>query len=177
MIRALSEYEITGIKTTIPFHRLMLADERFVTGDYHTATVEREMDLSVLKETAEPKPSVGEPEVAERRLDIEVAGKRFAVRAREHLETAVRPVKPKPPAKVGALGGGSSETLSAPMQGTIVKVLVSRGQQVSAGEAICVLEAMKMENSIQAHIDGTVEELKVEAGQSVETGATIAVIR
>jgi acetyl-CoA/propionyl-CoA carboxylase biotin carboxyl carrier protein len=63
------------------------------------------------------------------------------------------------------------------MQGTIVKVLVAKGQQVKAGEVVCVLEAMKMENSILAHVDGTVEELRVEAGQSVNTGAPIAVIR
>jgi acetyl-CoA/propionyl-CoA carboxylase biotin carboxyl carrier protein len=63
------------------------------------------------------------------------------------------------------------------MQGTIVKVLVEQGQEVKAGEAICVLEAMKMENSILAHTDGRVEELRVTAGQSVDTGATIAVIR
>jgi acetyl-CoA/propionyl-CoA carboxylase biotin carboxyl carrier protein len=63
------------------------------------------------------------------------------------------------------------------MQGTIVKVLVEQGQEVKAGEAICILEAMKMENSILAHTDGQVEELRVKAGQSVETGATIAVIR
>lgn len=63
------------------------------------------------------------------------------------------------------------------MQGTIVKVLVAQGQTVKAGDAIVVLEAMKMENSILAHTEGTVEELKVSDGQSVETGATIAVIR
>ncbi len=59
MLRALSEYEVEGIKTTIPFHRLMLADERFISGEYHTGTVEREMDLSVLKEDLEPRPKVG----------------------------------------------------------------------------------------------------------------------
>ena len=68
MVRALTEYEIEGIKTTIPFHILMLNDERFVTGDYHTGTVEREMDLSVLKEAPVRKPKVGEPEVVERAL-------------------------------------------------------------------------------------------------------------
>jgi acetyl-CoA/propionyl-CoA carboxylase biotin carboxyl carrier protein len=63
------------------------------------------------------------------------------------------------------------------MQGTIVKVLVEKGQEVKAGDMVCVLEAMKMENSILAHSDGKVEELNVEAGQSVDTGATIMVIR
>jgi acetyl-CoA/propionyl-CoA carboxylase biotin carboxyl carrier protein len=177
MLRALSEYEIEGIKTTIPFHTLMLQDERFASGEYHTGTVERDMDLSPLKEAPVPKPKVGEPEVLLRKLDVEVGGKRFEVKMREHLETTVRPKKPKPPAAVGQLGGGAGENLVAPMQGTIVKVLVKQGQAVKVGEAICVLEAMKMENSILAHAEGTVEELKVEAGQSVETGTTLAVIR
>ncbi|MDQ3954143.1 MAG: acetyl-CoA carboxylase biotin carboxylase subunit [Actinomycetota bacterium] len=177
MLRALDEYEIGGIKTTIPFHRLMLADERFVTGDYHTGTVERELDLSVLKEPVVSTPKAGEPEVAMRRLAVEVDGKRFEVTARERLETATRPRKPKAPKAAGQIGGGGTEILSAPMQGTIVKVLVSKGQKVEAGEAVCVLEAMKMENSILATAPGTVEELKVEAGQSVQAGAPIALIR
>ena len=177
MLRALGEYDIEGIKTTIPFHRLMLADERFVTGEYHTGTVEREMDLSVLKETPLKKPKAGEPEILARRLEVELNGKRFDVRVREHLETTVRPRKPKPPEGLGSVAGGGSESLTAPMQGTIVKVLVKQGQSVKAGEAVCVLEAMKMENSILAHAEGSVEELLVEPGQSVETGATIAIIR
>jgi acetyl-CoA/propionyl-CoA carboxylase biotin carboxyl carrier protein len=177
MLRALSEYEIEGLKTTIPFHELMLADERFVSGDYHTGTVERELDLSRLARPATSKPAPGEPEIATRHFGIEVGGKRFEVTVREQLESVVLPSKPKPPKGVGALGGGAGETLHAPMQGTIVKVLVEQGQEVKAGEAICVLEAMKMENSILAHSDGVVEELRVAPGQSVETGATIAVIR
>ena len=60
MLRALDEYEIEGIKTTIPFHSLMLADERFVTGDYHTGTVEKEMDLSALASSPGPKAKPGE---------------------------------------------------------------------------------------------------------------------
>ena len=177
MLRALSEYRIEGIKTTIPFHSLMLADERFVTGDYHTGTVEREMDLSSLKQPPVKKPAAGEAEIAHRKVQVEVDGKRFDVQVREHLETTVQPKKPKPPERVAALGGGGSEALTAPMQGTIVKVLVEKGQDVKVGDLVVVLEAMKMENSILAHSEGKVEELNVEPGQSVETGATIAVIR
>jgi len=177
MLRALTEYEIGGIKTTIPFHRLMLADERFVTGDYHTGTVEREMDLSTLAQPPTPKAKPGEREMLQRNFEVEVSGKRFSVRVREELEELVRAPKPKPPKKAGGRAGGGGETLAAPMQGTIVKVLVEQGQQVKAGDTICVLEAMKMENSILAHADGKVEDLKVSAGQSVETGTVIAVIR
>ena len=177
MLRALGEYEIEGIKTTIPFHRLMLADERFASGDYHTGTVEREMDLSVLAEEAEPKPKPGEPEMLVRSLDIELDGKRFDVKVRERLDSVVRPKKPRPPAAASAVGGGGTEAVTAPMQGTIVKVLVEQGQKVKAGEVVCVLEAMKMENSILAHTEGTVEEIKVSPGESIQTGGTIAIIR
>lgn len=177
MLRALTEYRIDGIKTTIPFHSLMLADERFASGEYHTGTVEKEMDLSVLAEDAAPKPKPGEPEVAQRRFDVEVDGKRLEVKVREHLERRVLPKKPKPPKKMASVGGGGGENLVAPMQGTIVKVLVKEGDKVEAGDQVCVLEAMKMENSILAHAPGTIEALKVEAGQAIESGATIATIR
>jgi acetyl-CoA/propionyl-CoA carboxylase biotin carboxyl carrier protein len=177
MIRALDEYRIEGIKTTIPFHSLMLRDERFASGEYHTGTVEKEMDLSVLAEAPAGAPKPGELEVAERAFEIEVGGKRFSVRARETLDTQVRPRKPKPPTASGSIGGGGGEILVAPMQGTIVKVLVDKGDNVAAGDVVCVLEAMKMENSILAHTPGTIAELEVEPGQSIEAGATIAVIR
>ena len=177
MLRALGEYEIEGIKTTIPFHLLMLNDERFASGDYHTGTVEREMDLSVLKEATLRKPKAGEREIVERTLSVEVDGKRFDVKAREKLDTLVSPRKPMPPKSSGGVGGGGSETLTAPMQGTIVKVLVKEGQEVAAGDAVVVLEAMKMENSILAHAAGKVESIAVEPGQSVQGGAAIATIR
>lgn len=177
MLRALDEYEIEGIKTTIPFHRLMLADDRFVTGNYHTGTVEHELDLSVLEEAGFRRPEPGETEVARREFEVEVGGKRLRVRVREQLDSVVPHGKPRPPTGAGAMAGGAGETLQAPMQGTIVKVLVEQGQTVEAGRTICVLEAMKMENSIVAHSAGTIEDLRVEAGQSIETGATIAVIR
>ncbi|HYY44796.1 MAG TPA: acetyl-CoA carboxylase biotin carboxylase subunit [Actinomycetota bacterium] len=177
MLRALAEYRIEGIRTTVPFHRLMLADDRFVTGRYHTGTVEQEMDLSVLVQEEEAAPKTGEPEVAIRYVDVELDGKRIAVKLREHLESSVRPQKPKPPESAASIGSGAGEDLVAPMQGTIVKVLVEPGQEVEVGQPICVLEAMKMENSILAHAAGKVEEIKVQTGQSVEAGAGIAIIR
>ena len=177
MLRALGEYTIEGVKTTIPFHSLMLADERFVSGDYHTGTVEQEMDLSVLAPEPATKAVPGMPETLERHFSVEVDGQRFEVRARERLDSVVPRNKPAPPAGAGAVHGGGSEVLTAPMQGTIVKVLVSAGEQVKVGDVICVLEAMKMENSILAHAEGTVAELNVSQGQSIETGTTIAIIR
>jgi acetyl-CoA/propionyl-CoA carboxylase biotin carboxyl carrier protein len=177
MLRALAEYRIEGVKTTIPFHQLMLADERFVAGDYHTGTVEREMDLGTLVSSSLRTPKVGESETRLRDIEVEVGGKRFDVRVRERLDSTVMPRKPKPPKGIGAVAGGAGETLIAPMQGTIVKLLVSEGQEVEAGDAICVLEAMKMENSILAHTRGVVEKLNVAAGQTVDTGSIIATIK
>ena len=177
MLRALGEYVVEGVKTTIAFHRMMLADERFVSGEYHTGTVERELDLAPLAGSPAPRPQTGETEVADRRFDVELDGKRFAVRVREDLDAVVRPRKPAPPESAGSVAGGGGEVLTAPMQGTIVKVLVDQGDEVVAGQPILVLEAMKMENSILSHTEGTVEELKVEVGASVETGATLAIIR
>jgi acetyl-CoA/propionyl-CoA carboxylase biotin carboxyl carrier protein len=177
MLRALDEYEIEGISTTIPFHRLMLADERFATGNYHTGTVERELDLSVLTDDPVRYPSDGEPDVLERHFEVEVEGKRFGVRARERLDELILAPKPKAPAQLAGAAGGAGDSLTAPMQGTIVKVLVEEGQQVNAGDPVLVLEAMKMENTIHAQGDGVVEELKVGPGQSVETGSTLAIIR
>ncbi|HVF54475.1 MAG TPA: acetyl-CoA carboxylase biotin carboxylase subunit [Actinomycetota bacterium] len=177
MLRALREYEIEGLKTTIPFHQLMLADERFISGSYHTGTVENEMDLSGLKVAPERRPRPGERAIARRAFDVEVGGKRIEVKVREHLESVVRPSKPAPPEGLGRTGGAGSESLTAPMQGTIVKVLVKAGDSVAAGDTICILEAMKMENSIQAHHAGTVEAIEVSAGQSVETGTLLATIR
>ncbi|CAN5675430.1 acetyl/propionyl/methylcrotonyl-CoA carboxylase subunit alpha [soil metagenome] len=177
MLRALAEYRVEGIKTTIPFHRLVLADDRFVRGDYHTGTVEGELDLAPLAEGPPPQPDPGEAQIAERHVDIELEGRRFSVRLREHLEKTVGRQKPAPPRGAASIAGGAGEELVAPMQGTIVDILVQEGQEVSVGDAVCVLEAMKMENSLLAHASGSVEELKVEAGQSVEAGQPLFVIR
>jgi acetyl-CoA/propionyl-CoA carboxylase biotin carboxyl carrier protein len=178
-LRALHEYHIEGITTTVSFHRHILADPRFVSGDYHTGTVESEIDLgSIEPEEAAPRaPAPGRPQIALRRFEVELDSKRFTVVASEELDANVRPPKPDPPAAGSHIGSSASEVLAAPMQGTIVQLLVDQGEEVSAGTAVCVLEAMKMENSILAHVDGRVDEILVEPGQSVEAGAVIAVIR
>jgi acetyl-CoA/propionyl-CoA carboxylase biotin carboxyl carrier protein len=176
MLRALSEYTIEGLRTSIPFHQLMLQDDGFITGNYHTGTVENELDLSVLPDVTD-EPSEFPEQTAQRHLDLELDGKRFSVVVREQLAGATRMRKPAPPQRSGKGHAGGGEVLSAPMQGTIVKVSVEVGDEVHTGDAICVLEAMKMENAILAHSDGTIAELPVRAGQSVEAGATVAVIR
>jgi acetyl-CoA/propionyl-CoA carboxylase biotin carboxyl carrier protein len=179
MLRALAEYRIEGITTTLAFHRHMLADPRFISGDYHTGMVEGEIDLSAIgpDEHEHPAQQPGRPRIAVRRFEVELDSKRFDVVVREELETSERPRKPDPPATAGHLITSASEVVAAPMQGTIVKLQIEEGQEVTAGQVVCVLEAMKMENSILAHVNGRVDEIRVEEGQSVEAGAVIAVIR
>jgi acetyl-CoA/propionyl-CoA carboxylase, biotin carboxylase, biotin carboxyl carrier protein len=173
--RAVNEFHVGGIKTTLEWHRVALADKRFLTGSYDTATVEHDMEPG----TPSPIDSTGgEPgdDAVVRRFGIEVDGKRFAVVARERSSGGRRLSKPPRPQTGGHVGAHASDILKAPMQGTIIKLLVSAGDEVKAGESVCVLEAMKMENSILTHRDGIVGELRVAEGQSVEPGAVIAVI-
>ncbi len=177
MLRALAEYRVEGIKTSIPFHALMLADDSFIDGEYHTGTVENELDLDPLKKDDVPPVHAHAPQVFLRRFSVEVDGKHIGVVVREPVDGAQLPRKPRPPERLLETAGGAGGSLVAPMQGTIVKVNVKPGDEVAAGDEIVVLEAMKMENSIKAHSAGIVEEVRVEAGQSVDTGATLAVIR
>jgi acetyl-CoA/propionyl-CoA carboxylase biotin carboxyl carrier protein len=91
-------------------------------------------------------------------------------------ELSGRQTKPKPPEQTHRSLAGSGDTLTAPMQGTIVKVLHAPGDKVKAGDAILVLEAMKMENQIVCHMDGVVKEVRVQAGQTVALGSELAVV-
>ena len=179
-LRALDEYVIDGVKTTIPFHRFALASLWFSTGEFHTNTVES-LDLGSL----EADGSIGRPAASTPRqgtemtpthrvLTAEIHGKRFEVSITENLGRDRR--KPDPPALTMRGAASGEETVTAPMQGTIVKTLVEEGQRVSSGEGVVVLEAMKMENLIVCKRDGIVKELRVKAGDSVSTAAPLAVI-
>ncbi len=196
MLRALSEFTIEGVKTTIPFHDLVLRDPRFIAGDYSTSFVEHDLDLSPLAankvntatakanaaSAASAKPGAAKPEGSPRDVVVEVDGKRLTVRVHglEAAAAAAGPAgaRPEPPVAEARArhGAGGRETVSAPMQGTIVKVAVTAGQEVKAGDLIAVLEAMKMENHISAPRDGTIKEITVSPGQNLETGAPIATI-
>ena len=182
MLRALDEFQIEGVPTTIPFHRLAMRDPAFVAGDVSTVLVEEGMDLSSLEpatlEGAGPPTAKPPP----RRLVIELEGKRFDVDLFPQEPVKV-PERIRTPRSAGALeraraetGGPGKEVVKTPMQGTIVKVLVAEGDTVKAGQTLVVLEAMKMENHVTAHQAGTVAGLEVSEGQTVPTGATIAII-
>jgi acetyl-CoA/propionyl-CoA carboxylase, biotin carboxylase, biotin carboxyl carrier protein len=172
--RAADEFHIGGIKTTLEWHRRALADRRFVEGSYDTATVEHDMEPLAMGPSSEETTFDDEGPV--RRFGIELDGKHFSVVARERSSSGRNLTKPPRPQTGGILGAHASDVLKAPMQGTIVKLLVEVGDKVAAGQAVCVLEAMKMENSILTHRDGVVGELRVAEGQSVEPGAVLAVI-
>ncbi len=180
MLRALDETVITGIATTIPADVAILTHPDFIAGRHSTRWVEDRVDLSAL--TATPPDGAeaaegGEPRVL-REVTAEVDGRRYQVRlwvpdvsAGGGGRSGARPHKPR-----AAVAGSGSGTVSVPMQGTIVKVLVSPGDSVDVGQTVCVLEAMKMENAITAEKAGTVKEVKVAAGDSVGPGDVIAVI-
>jgi acetyl-CoA/propionyl-CoA carboxylase biotin carboxyl carrier protein len=185
MLRALRELEIAGVRTTTPAHLALIAHEDFAAGTHSTKWLEDEVDQSLLTAAAPSTPTTApEPEASltERTVPVEVDGKRFAVRVwlpdapaadAGGEATGRRVTRPRPSASGGGAGDG---TVSAPMQGTIVKVLVNEGDMVEPGQALLVLEAMKMENHINAEQGGTVKEVRVGAGDNVGTGDVLVVI-
>ncbi len=182
-IRALEEFRIEGVATTIPADLAILRHEDFANGVHSTKWVEETLDLTgVTGGAAVPNPDEDDPKV-KRSATVEVNGKRFDV-AMWVPESEIGSggggaAKAKPRRKSGSAGAaaaGGSGTITAPMQGTIVKVVAEQGAEVEAGDTIVVLEAMKMENNITADKSGTVVELKVEAGAAIQTGDLIAKI-
>jgi acetyl-CoA/propionyl-CoA carboxylase, biotin carboxylase, biotin carboxyl carrier protein len=181
MVRALDEFVIEGVPTTIPFHRLAMLDEAFAAGDVSTTLVEERMDLSSLQ-PAPPPESAETMKPPPRRLVIELQDKRFDVEIipQEPVKVAERQRTPRSPKALerarAESGGPGKEIVKTPMQGTIVKVLVADGDTVSPGQTLVVLEAMKMENHVTAHQAGKVTGVTVSEGQTVSTGAVIATI-
>jgi acetyl-CoA/propionyl-CoA carboxylase biotin carboxyl carrier protein len=190
LIRALTETEIEGIATTIPAHLAILEHPDFIAGEHSTKWVEERLDLSNVEA---PKPAApqetddGEAPLVERQVDVEVDGRRHRVRlwvpdvapvvaaAGPAAASAARP-RPAASAASGAAGAAGAGQVAVPMQGTIVKVLVAQGDSVETGQAVCVLEAMKMENNVNAEKAGTVAEIRVKAGDTVSAGDVVAVI-
>ena len=183
MIRALTEMRIEGIATTIPADLAILRHPDFRAAEHSTKWVEDRLDLTGV--TSAATAATGDPEgvpKVQRDVDVEVNGKRFAVKvwvpdlpiAAVASGTATGP-RPRRAAAAGGVAAGSGK-VTVPMQGTIVKVLVEVGQVVEVGQSVCVLEAMKMENTIAADKAGTVAEIKVTPGQSVGSGDIVVVI-
>jgi acetyl-CoA/propionyl-CoA carboxylase biotin carboxyl carrier protein len=187
MLRALDEIEIEGITTTIPFHRWALRTEEFRTGGVHTKFVEEAFangrfpaELATADAddaTAGGGAFTGASVVAgdgERpiRLTVEVDGRRIPVLLwGDHL-----PVPPKPPASASGFGASDASNVTAPMQGTILQVMVEPGQQVASGDVVLILEAMKMENHIAAARDGVVKDVLVAGGDVVDRGTLLVAL-
>ncbi len=204
--RALAEYDLDGVVTIVPFHRLMCEDDRFVDGTHTTKYLDEELDrdrVAAAQERWGTETDAGDDdeEVTEREFTVEVNGKRFEV----ELEERGAP----PIGGAGATGGAGSvggssgpsrhrsagsggdgdaggsdavavteggEAVEAEMQGTILSVAVAEGDEVGAGDVVCVLEAMKMENDVVAERGGTVAGVHVAEGDSVDMGDVLVVL-
>jgi len=180
--RALREYEISGVDTTIPAHLMILDDEHFLAGNVSTRLVEDSMDFSTLERSSAPKLPEDE-ELSERAMTVEVGGRRFTVKYWAKVMTApgsgkrIAPRRKAPKLSRQATGAGGEGALTSPMQGTIVKIHKKAGESVEAGEPVCILEAMKMENEIKAPIGGEIVDLKVQVGDTVSSGTILMVIK
>ncbi len=182
--RALKEFVVEGMPSAIPFHAAVVSDPAFIGTDgftVHTRWIETEFDNQIppyagAAETAEP----GERET----VTVEVGGKRLEVVLPAGLGASAAAAgtgtKKKPSRRAGGSGKGaaaSGDSLASPMQGTIVKIAVEEGATVAEGDLIVVLEAMKMEQPLNAHKAGTVTGLSAEVGATVAAGAAICEIK
>ena len=176
-IRALDEMVVEGVHTTIPADLAILRHPDFAGVTHSTKWVEETLDLSGLVSHA-GSPDAPEDDLVARQTTVEVNGKRFDVKMWVPETVGAVAKKAKKPARAAgaAAGGGGSGEVSAPMQGTIVKVNVEVGATVAIGDPIVVLEAMKMENQITAEKAGKVSKVNVAAGDTVGAGDVLAVI-
>ncbi|MFG2991560.1 acetyl/propionyl/methylcrotonyl-CoA carboxylase subunit alpha [Streptomyces sp. NPDC048257] len=185
--RALAEFEIEGMATAIPFHRAVVVDPAFAPTDgnpftVYTRWIETEFVNEIPAFTA-PAAEDTEDEPGRETVVVEVGGKRLEVSLPSSLgmtlarTAAAGGAKPKRRAAKKSGPAASGDALASPMQGTIVKVAVEEGQQVNEGDLVVVLEAMKMEQPLNAHRSGTIVGLTAEVGASVTSGATICEIK
>jgi acetyl-CoA/propionyl-CoA carboxylase biotin carboxyl carrier protein len=196
--RALREYEIDGFHTIIPFHRLMISDQAFRAGTHTTKYLDEELDPERIQQAVDrwgPEASGDgededeDEEVTEREFTVEVNGKRFQVSLEERGAPAIelpsgagggsgrsRPDVATDDDDGGGAVAGEGERISAEMQGTILSVEVNEGDEVEAGEVVCVLEAMKMENDVVTETGGIVSQVLVGEGDSVDMGDVLVVI-
>jgi acetyl-CoA/propionyl-CoA carboxylase biotin carboxyl carrier protein len=184
--RALAEFEVEGIATAITFHRKVVSDPAFAPADpeaaftVHTRWIETEFVNDIPAYSGAPA-ELAEPE-ARSSIVVEVGGKRVEVSLPEGISlgggggSATKKAAPKRASKKGG-GGATGDSLAAPMQGTIVKIAVEEGQEVAAGDLIVVLEAMKMEQPLNAHKAGVITALTAEVGATVPTGTVLCEIK
>ena len=191
MLRALREFEIEGLKTLLPFHEAILQSKQWADAETCRDLVEDRNWLMALA-PATPQtsaPDAEDEDTVEQSYTVEVSGKRFDVKvigpslrggaqssngSAGTASGARKPPRRERASRAGGAGGG--DTLSSPLQGTVLKVAVEKGAAVEEGALVCVIEAMKMENEIIAHKAGTVADLPIAVGAAVASGDTLAVI-
>lgn len=185
--RALEHFDVEGVHTTIPFHRLMLDDDDFVAGEHTTKYLDQELDDDTLEAAVdrwEPAEATGgdSTQSATTEITVEVDGRRFDVVIEDGLPQATAE---SAAAGADSSGGATRESdtdlatagaVTAEMQGTILSIAVEEGDEVAAGDVLCVLEAMKMENDVVASTSGTVESVPIEEGDSVDMGDTLIIL-
>ncbi|MGP3754611.1 acetyl/propionyl/methylcrotonyl-CoA carboxylase subunit alpha [Streptomyces sp. IBSNAI001] len=182
--RALAEFQVEGMATAIPFHRAVVADPAFTADPFtiHTRWIETEFVNDITPYTV-PADQDTDEEAGRETVVVEVGGKRLEVSLPSSLGMSLARTglaagaKPKRRAAKKSGSAASGDTLASPMQGTIVKIAVEEGQEVKEGDLIVVLEAMKMEQPLNAHRSGTVKGLAAEVGTSVSSGAAICEIK
>ena len=184
--RALDECVVGGMPTVLPFHRAVVRDPAFTDEPFrvHTRWIETEFDGGIEPWSGPGQRDEQEDAAPRERITVEVGGKRLEVVLPAGLGVADAPAAgagagsgarraPRGRRSGGQTAAVSGDDLVSPMQGTITKIVAAEGDQVSAGDTVVVLEAMKMEQPLTAHKDGTVTGLAVEIGQTVTAGAVI----
>jgi acetyl-CoA/propionyl-CoA carboxylase biotin carboxyl carrier protein len=168
--RALAEFKIEGLATALTFHRAILEDPAY-TKEFkvYTSYIENEFKNEIPAYHAQAAEVT--TRVAAEHLVAEVNGKRFEIK----LHTP-EPVVKRHRAKQSTAGGGSGTSLASPMQGTVVKVAVEEGAKVEIGDLVIVLEAMKMEQPLNAHKSGVIKNLKAVIGETVSSGTVLCEI-
>jgi acetyl-CoA/propionyl-CoA carboxylase biotin carboxyl carrier protein len=181
MLRALDEFELEGPPTLLGFHRALLSHRCFVEGTTCEGLVESEELAEQAEQLSHRTTSVApspDGRLRPRVTRVELDGRSYEVALLEPeppwLELARRR-RDRGHGRGAALGAARDAVVS-PMQGTVLSVQVAEGDEVEAGQVLCIVEAMKMENEITAHRDGVVTELSVEAGSPIQTGQVICVV-
>jgi len=178
MLRALGELDIAGVATTAPADVAILEHPDFVAATHSTKWVEETLDLSGVG-ADRGEDADAPPGSVRRDTTVEVDGRRIEVSmwVPDPAEVGTLGGRPRRSSAGRSSGGGvGNGQVAVPMQGTIVKVVVAVGDSVEAGDTVCVLEAMKMENNVVADITGTIAEVKVAVGDSVGSGDVVVVI-
>jgi acetyl-CoA/propionyl-CoA carboxylase biotin carboxyl carrier protein len=186
MLRVLREMTIEGVATNIAAHLRILEHPDFVENRHSTRWVSEALDFSDLTpSTSSPPGVVADGGEVARNVTVEVDGRRYGVRvwmpdqggaAAAPVAGGPGPARPRARATASAAVAAGPGRVTAPMQGTIIEVLVAVGDTVEPGQALCVLEAMKMENQVDATRAGTVTDVRVAAGDNVGSGDLLAVI-